>query len=348
MKDLTTLLQYGRMMKCSDLHLSQDHAPVFRRNGRLEFEKEEYSPDVIKDMVLSMMNDKQKDAFLEGIDQDFVYISDGYRHRVNTYLQQGRISAALRLIYDDIVSIDRLGLPPVLRSLCDEPRGLVVLTGPTGSGKSTTLAAMIDYINEHSSRHIITVEDPIEYVYTAKQSMIHQREVGSDVDSFQGALRSAMREDPDVILVGEMRDFETIQAAITAAETGHLVFSTLHTVGAAKTVDRIVDVFPEHKQAQVRTQLSTVLKAAITQQLIPTADGMGRVAACEIMLNNDAVSSMIRDNKTHQLESAMQTGVKEGMITLNMALAKLVKTGKITDLAAIQYSTDIEGLKQYL
>lgn len=348
MKNLSELLQYGRIMKCSDLHLSQEHAPVFRRNGKLEFEKEVYPSDMIKDMIYSLMNQKQKDSFENGIDQDFVYIAEGNRHRVNVYHQQGLFSAALRFIYDDIVSIDRLGLPSVLRSLCDEPRGLIVLTGPTGSGKSTTLAAMIDYINEHSARHIITVEDPIEYVYKQKQSMIHQREVGEDVPSFQDALRSAMREDPDVILVGEMRDFETIQAAITAAETGHLVFSTLHTVGAAKTIDRIVDVFPEHKQAQVRTQLSTVLKAAITQQLLPTADGMGRVAACEVMLNTDAVSSMIRENKTHQIASAMQTGLKDGMITLNMALAKLVKTGKVTEIEAMSYCSDVNEFRQYL
>ncbi|MXQ74432.1 PilT/PilU family type 4a pilus ATPase [Clostridiaceae bacterium DONG20-135] len=349
MKDLEGLLQYARMTNCSDLHISENHNPVFRRNGRLEFETESYEKNDNRTMILRMMNENQKAGLKAGDDQDFVYIDkENNRYRVNVYNQQNQYAAAIRVIYEEIASLDRLGLPNVLKTLCDQPRGLVLLSGPTGSGKSTTLAAMIDYINEHFDRHIITIEDPVEYVYHQKLSMIHQREVGSDVKSFSTALRSAMREDPDVILVGEMRDYETIQAAITAAETGHLVFSTLHTVGAAKTIDRIIDVFPEHKQSQIRTQLSTVLRAAITQQLIPTIDGMGRVAACEILLGTDAVSSLIRDNKAHQLGSIMQTNAKEGMITLNAALAQLVRAGKISAVSAAQFSSDPIELRQYL
>ena len=344
MKDLEGLLQYARMTNCSDLHISENHNPVFRRNGCLEFETESYEKNDNRTMILRMMNENQKAGLKAGDDQDFVYIDkENNRYRVNVYNQQNQYAAAIRVIYEEIASLDRLGLPNVLK-----PRGLVLLSGPTGSGKSTTLAAMIDYINEHFDRHIITIEDPVEYVYHQKLSMIHQREVGSDVKSFSTALRSAMREDPDVILVGEMRDYETIQAAITAAETGHLVFSTLHTVGAAKTIDRIIDVFPEHKQSQIRTQLSTVLRAAITQQLIPTIDGMGRVAACEILLGTDAVSSLIRDNKAHQLGSIMQTNAKEGMITLNAALAQLVRAGKISAVSAAQFSSDPIELRQYL
>lgn len=235
-----------------------------------------------------------------------------------------------------------------IESMINMPHGIIYVTGPTGSGKSTTLAAMIDLVNKQRNCHILTIEDPIEYVYKQKQALIHQREIGEDVKDFDMALRSAMREDPDVILVGEMRDYETISAVITLAETGHLVFSTLHTIGAAKTIDRIIDIFPQHKQAQVRTQLSGVLNAVITQTLLPHASGIGRVAAVEIMRANDAVRNLIRDNKGHQINSVIQTGKKEGMISLNHALANLVREGKITLDTAKKCASDISEFKQYL
>ncbi len=236
----------------------------------------------------------------------------------------------------------------MLRQLTQENRGLVLLTGPTGSGKSTTLAAMINEINQNRKCHILTIEDPIEYVYNQEQALIHQREVEFDVESFDMALKSALREDPDVILVGEMRDYETIQAVMTLAETGHLVFSTLHTIGAAKTIDRIVDVFPPHKQEQIRTQLSGVLNAVVTQQLIPTANGNSRVAALEIMLATPAVQNLIRENKGHQINSLIQTGMNLGMQSLNMCLASLMRQGVITKDAALQYSDNVSELQQMI
>ena len=237
--------------------------------------------------------------------------------------------------------------PPVLKKLADEPRGLILVTGPTGSGKSTTLASMIDYINQNRSDHILTIEDPIEYVYKSKKALIHQREVGSDVTGFAAALRSALREDPDVILVGEMRDYETISAAVTAAETGHLVMSTLHTIGAAQTIDRIIDVCPPGAQSQIRGQLSTVLRGVITQQLLPLATGRGRCAATEILVGSDAVCNLIRENKCFQIPSVLQSGAALGMHSLNGDLARLVDCGKITREAALRCSTDKKDLEQY-
>ena len=270
------------------------------------------------------------------------------RHRVNIYFQQGYMTAAIRIINEQIKTLEELNLPDVLHKLALLPRGLVLVTGPTGSGKSTTLAAMIDFISSMRNCHILTIEDPIEYVYQQKQALIHQREVHEDVDSFDTALKSAMREDPDVILVGEMRDYETIQAVITLAETGHLVFSTLHTIGAPKTIDRIIDVFPPHKQAQIRAQLASVLQAVVTQQLLPLASGKGRAAALEIMIANDAIKNLIRENKGHQIDTMIQTGRNEGMTTLNASLATLVNTGKVNRMVAERYSLDVGELRQLI
>ena len=267
-----------------------------------------------------------------------VYVEGENRYRVNVYKERGHICAALRVIYERIRSLNELGLPPVLDKITKAPRGLVLLTGPTGSGKSTTLAAMINEVNHNRKCHILTIEDPIEYVYRQDKALIHQREINFDVDSFDTALRSAMREDPDVILVGEMRDYETIQAVMTLAETGHLVFSTLHTIGAAKTIDRIIDVFPPHKQEQIRTQLSGVLNAVVTQQLIPTIDGNSRVAALEVMMVTPAIENLIRENKGHQINSIIQMGSSVGMQSLNMSLASLVRQGKISREMALQYT----------
>jgi len=314
-----------------------DRNPIFRIDGTLHETEYALSQEEKRILILSLLTDKQRKKVEEGGDVDMSYETpDGMRHRVNVFHQQQRLACVIRLLNDIIPSFEQLGLPEVLRTLADEPRGLILVTGPTGSGKSTSLAAMIDYVNSRRACHILTIEDPVEYVYKQKKALIHQRSVGEDVDSFSAALRSAMREDPDVILVGEMRDYETISAAITAAETGHLVLSTLHTTGAAKTVDRIIDVFPPHSQQQIRTQLASVLKGIITQTLLPKASGQGRVAAFEIMIATDAVSTLIRENKCHQLNSVIQTGMRQGMILLDDYLSNLVRNGTITREAALE------------
>lgn len=307
-----------------------------------------FSNEEIKEMILSMCKDRILKIVEKHEDADFVYVNDLGRHRVNIYFQQGYMTAAIRIINEQIKTLEELNLPDVLHKLALLPRGLVLVTGPTGSGKSTTLAAMIDFISSMRNCHILTIEDPIEYVYQQKQALIHQREVHEDVDSFDTALKSAMREDPDVILVGEMRDYETIQAVITLAETGHLVFSTLHTIGAPKTIDRIIDVFPPHKQAQIRAQLASVLQAVVTQQLLPLASGKGRAAALEIMIANDAIKNLIRENKGHQIDTMIQTGRNEGMTTLNASLATLVNTGKVNRMVAERYSLDVGELRQLI
>ena len=312
------------------MHITADRNPIFRIDGMLRETEYNLSIDEKRALILSLLSDKHRATAERGGDVDTSFeTAGGMRHRVNVFHQQNRIATAIRLLNDDIPTFEQLGLPEPLRMLANEPRGLVLVTGPTGSGKSTTLAAMIDYINSRRACHILTVEDPVEYVYKQKMALIHQRNVGEDVESFSSALRSAMREDPDVILVGEMRDFETISAAVTAAETGHLVLSTLHTTGASMTVDRIIDVFPPHSQQQIRTQLASVLKGVVTQTLIPRAEGKGRIAAFEIMLGSDAVLNLIRENKAHQLNSTIQTSSKQGMILLDIYLANLVRQGVI-------------------
>ncbi|MEG0328796.1 MAG: type IV pilus twitching motility protein PilT [Erysipelotrichaceae bacterium] len=346
---LESMIRFARKHKCSDLHLNVGDYAMLRENGKLIKYPRDFSDQETTDMILSMLNEFQLKQLKDCRDIDFTYVSeDKERQRVNVYRQQDKLCAALRIINNEILTLDQLGMPNILKQLSMEPRGLVLVTGPTGSGKSTTLAAVIDYINERRDVHILTIEDPVEYVYERKHALIHQREIGRDVDSFDSALRSAMREDPDVILVGEMRDYETISAVVTLAETGHLVFSTLHTIGAAKTIDRIIDVFPPHKQEQIRMQVAGILRAVITQQLLPTADGLGRVASLEVMIGTDAVGSMIRDNKVHQINSLIQTGMKDGMQSLNFALAKLVREGKVTKEIAIKFSDDATELEQYL
>jgi twitching motility protein PilT len=266
--------------------------------------------------------------------------SDGNRNRINIYRQQGHRAIAIRLLNDHIPTLDELHMPPVFQTLTGLHQGLVLVTGPTGSGKSTTLAACLGEINRSQRKHIITIEDPVEYRHINEKSMVNQREIGVDTDSFADALRSALREDPDVILVGEMRDLETISAAITAAETGHLVFSTLHTIGSAATIERIVGVFPPHQQQQIRTQLATVLKAVISQQLVPKADGEGRLAAQEIMLVTDAVANMIREDKCHQIATVLQTGAKMGMQSMDAHLLSLLQQREITPETAVDYAIE--------
>ena len=302
----------------------------------------------MEEMLYGLLNDKQEKLLAEGYDIDFALTSsDGNRQRVNIFRQQNEIAATIRLLNNHIPTLEELNMPEKLYQLVEEPRGLILVTGPTGSGKSTTLAAMIEHVNQTKPVHVITIEDPIEYTYQNKKALIHQRETGRDVINFASALRSALREDPDIILVGEMRDYETISAALTAAETGHLVLSTLHTTGAAQTIDRVIDACPGDTQNQVRTQLSGVLKGVVTQCLMPTADGKGRIAGTELLLGTDAVCNLIRESKIHQMASVMQSGVSMGMHTLNMDLMRLVAQNRITRETALQYTNDRRDLQQY-
>lgn len=345
---LEDLIIIARAQGTSDLHVTHDQPPSFRKLGQL-FPFEPLAPGEAEKMIWDALPEAMRANIENGDDADFcMHTRDGQRQRVNVFRQQGHLCASIRLLRDGIPTIDELGLPGAVRALASRPRGLVLVTGPTGSGKSTTLAAMIQHINTTRRAHIVTIEDPIEYVYTPQSCVIHQREVGTDTKSFASALRSSLREDPDVILVGEMRDYETISAALTAAETGHLVFSTLHTIGAANTVDRIVNACPGEIQQEVRTQLAGVLQGCITQELIPLADGSGRVAVQEILMGTDAALNLIREGKAHQLSSVMQTGAKEGMQTLNMHLARLVQAGRIDYAAALERSSDPEELNAYI
>lgn len=340
------LIDYAKDNGCSDIHITSLGEISMRQFGTLRKIKSNFTKEQLDQMILEMLNERQEEEYVKGKDLDFAYetVSSNIRCRVNTYHQRGTYAACLRIMGSSVPTLESLNLPEVIRSLAEQPRGLVLVTGPTGSGKSTTLAAIIDYINRTRAEHILTIEDPIEYVYTPERSTIHQREIGKDTDSFSSALRSALREDPDVILVGEMRDFETISAAITAAETGHLVMSTLHTTGAADTVNRIIDAFPPHSQNQIRTQLASVLRGVITQNLVPLASGDGRVAATEILVGTDAIANLIRSDKVFQIDSALQTGIKEGMHTLNMNLRELMDKGLITQEMALKRSNNPKAL----
>ncbi|NLZ46775.1 MAG: type IV pilus twitching motility protein PilT [Clostridiales bacterium] len=345
------LLDEARALGCSDLHFTVGIPPIVRQGGNLR-RMSQYGDMTEVDILRvceDMCNERQQKSIKDHIDTDFTYVSArGFRHRVNVYRQRGNTAMAIRLLRNDIPTLADLNLPPVLADFSLRPRGLVLVTGPTGSGKSTTLAAMIDHINLNKSSHIITIEDPIEYMHSHKRSMINQREVGQDVGGFALALRAALREDPDIILVGEMRDFETINAAVTAAETGHLVMSTLHTTDAASTIDRIIDVFPAHQQRQIRTQLASVLVGICTQTLCPTLDGLNRIACCEILNATDSIKAMIRDDKVHLINSAMQTGKQFGMRTLDNELAKLVKNRTISMEVALDKCINGQELKRFI
>jgi twitching motility protein PilT len=349
--DLADLLLDVVARRASDLHLTAGAHPTVRVRGRL-VALEDYpvlGTEDTREVVYSILTNDQRQRLETDWQLDFAYTIPGKaRFRVNAYFQRAAIGAAFRLIPFEITSIDELGLPPVVHELTRKPRGFVLVTGPTGSGKSTTLAAMIDAINESRDEHILTVEDPIEFLHGHKRCIVNQRELGSDAQSFGAALKAALRQDPDVILVGEMRDLETIQTALTAAETGHLVFATLHTQDAPQSIDRIIDVFPAAQQGQVRTQLSVALQGVITQQLLPTADGSGRVAACEVLVPNAAVRNLIREGKTHQIYSTMQTGGATGMQTMDAALAALVRSGHITRTLAEQRSSTPDELGRLL
>lgn len=343
------LVACGRQNGCSDIHLTVG-APVpcaLRRDGALFPAPFSLDSGEVEALIRALAEGERPEGLRRGEDMDFAFALPQGRQRVNIFWQQGHPAAAIRLLSDHIPTLKELSLPPVLGQLADSPRGLILVTGPTGSGKSTTLAAMIQRINCSRPAHILTVEDPVEYLYTPELATVHQREVGRDVPSFAAALRSALREDPDVILVGEMRDYETISAAVTAAETGHLVLSTLHTTGAAQTIDRIVDVCPPQAQSQMRSQLSAILRGVITQQLLPRVGG-GRIAATEVLVGTDAVLNLIRENKCHQLDTPMQAGAAQGMHTLNADLANLARRGVIDRQTALLASTSPANLREYL
>ncbi|MGN1137191.1 MAG: type IV pilus twitching motility protein PilT [Oscillospiraceae bacterium] len=330
----------ARERNASDIHLTVGAPTVIRVNGELQ-PFGNLSDTVVNRTILSILTADQEKYLTEGHDLDFSFeLDNGARQRVNVFRQGGRLACTIRLLNSKIPTIEELKLPPVLTTLAQKKRGLVLVTGPTGSGKSTTLSAIIDYINNNRACHIITIEDPVEYKYTPQKATIHQREIGKDIDSFSNALRSALREDPDVILVGEMRDFETISLAMTAAETGHLVLATLHTSSAAQTIDRIIDACPAHAQEQVRAQLANMIQGVIAQNLVPTADKQGRVAALEIMLGTDAIKNLIRTNKIPQIESTMQSSSRQGMCTINDSLVKYYKRGIISYETAMEYCTD--------
>lgn len=343
-------MQKAVEMEASDLHICAGLPVVIRRHGSLFFiDDHVLTKEDCQSFVEQLLSEEQL-AVLEDMGElDFAYMLSGIgRFRINAFRQRSTYAIAIRVIATRVPKISELGLPSILYALAERQRGLILITGPTGSGKSTTLAAMIDHINSNKRCHIITIEDPIEYLHKHNKSVINQREVGSDTKSYNNALRAALREDPDVILIGEMRDLETISIALTAAETGHLVLSTLHTLGAAKTIDRIIDVFPPHQQNQVRSQLSTVLQGIVSQQLIRRADNSGRVVATEVMIVTPAISNMIRESRTLQINSSIHTGSEYGMHTMDACIASLFKQGIITYENACQYSMDPVALKKLI
>jgi twitching motility protein PilT len=337
--------------RASDLHITPGTEPTIRVRGRL-VRMDNYpvlTPSDTREIVYSILNNAQRQKLETAWQIDFAYAVPGAaRFRVNAYYQRASVGAAFRLIPYEIAPLPSLGLPPAVAEFAKKPRGLVLVTGPTGSGKSTTLASLIDAINETREEHIMTIEDPIEFLHKHKKCIVNQRELGADATSFGDALRGALRQDPDVILVGEMRDLETISTAITAAETGHLVFATLHTQDTPQTIDRIIDVFPSAQQGQIRAQLSVALQGIMTQTLLPTADGAGRCVACEVLVPTPAVRNLIRESKTHQIYSVLQTGGSFGMQTMDASLAQLVRAGKITRALAESRAHSAEEFRRLL
>lgn len=347
---LEDLLRICKEKNASDLHLTAGIPPVFRiKKNLIPLKGEPLTPEEIEELIYPIMNDEQKRIFKENWEIDFSFgVAHVGRFRVNVFRQRQTVAAAFRVIPWEIPTFEELGLPPVMNKIVELEKGFVLVTGATGAGKSTTLASVIDKINATKSVHIITIEDPIEYLFRHKKSIVVQRELGSDTKSFPNALRSVLREDPDVILVGEMRDLETISAAITAAETGHLVFATLHTNTAAQSIDRIIDVFPPHQQQQIRIQLSNNLSAIFSQQLLPRKDGGGLVLATEVLIVTPAVRNLIRENKSYQINTIIQTSRDLGMQTMNQSLKDLFDRGLITYDDAIKYSYDREELIKIL
>ncbi len=344
------LLEEVIKKKGSDLHLQVGLPPMLRVDGVLLAvpAAEALTEESLEALVFAILDDDQKQILLKDKEFDFSFaFGDLGRFRVNAFHERGNLAAALRLIPNEILTTDQLGLPPVVQKFADYPRGLVLVTGPTGSGKSTTLAALIHKINHERAAHIVTIEDPIEFTHKSNKSVIAQREVHYDTYSFSAALRSTLRQDPDVVLIGEMRDLETIAAAITIAETGHLVFATLHTNSASQSIDRMIDVFPPHQQSQIRAQLANILVAICAQRLVPTIGG-GRIAAAEILIATPAVRNIIREGKAHQLEAVIQTGAEHGMQSLDKTLVNLIHNGTITYDEARNVAVDIEELDRLM
>lgn len=350
MKELEKLLRRMVEEEASDLHITVGTPPQMRVDEVLvPMEEEPLTPEKSKEIIYSILSEAQIKKFETNKELDLSFGIEGLsRFRANIFYQRGNVAGAFRSIPYKIMSFEELGLPRIVNKICELPKGLVLVTGATGSGKSTTLASIINKINENRHCHIITIEDPIEYVHEHKKSVVNQREVESDTNSFARALKYVLREDPDVILIGEMRDLETIELALTSAETGHLVFATLHTSDCAQTINRIIDVFPSHQQSQVRTQLSFVLQAVFSQQLIPRATGRGRVLAVEVMIATPAIRSLIRESKIHQIYSVIQTSQQQGMQTMNQCLAQLVARRQITYEEAMSRTLEPTDLKRIL
>ncbi|AEY65097.1 type IV pilus twitching motility protein PilT [Clostridium sp. BNL1100] len=350
MLSLEDLLKKTLEFGASDLHLTVGIPPTIRKNGRLStIGEEKLMPSDTEAFVRSMLNEEQWRKYQGTGELDLSFSLKGMgRFRVNVYKQRGTCCAAIRMVNLVIPSVEELGLPNIVTDMSKKTKGMILVTGPTGSGKSTTLALIIDLINKNRDCHILTLEDPIEYLHKHNKSIVNQREIGNDSQSYSAALRAALREDPDVILVGEMRDTETIAIAVTAAETGHLVLSTLHTIGAANTIDRIIDVFPPYQQQQIKVQLSTVIQSVISQQLLPRKDKPGRVPAIEIMVATPAVRNLIREGKTYQINSQIQTGAKFGMQAMDLSLASLYKKGIISQEDAMTYAMDPDNIIRYM
>lgn len=342
-RDIRQLLQTAYSSKASDLHISVGSPPVIRMDGTLHpLEGAPVTADEAAEMAEALLGSERNEVFRSAGEVDFSYpLDSGVRFRVNIYRQRGEISIAARAIPAEIPSLEQLSMPPILSALSLKPQGLILVTGPTGSGKSSTLAAMLNYINKTESKHIVTLEDPIEFLHSHGTCLVDQREVGNDTASFASGLRAALRQDPDVILVGEMRDLETITAAVTAAETGHLVMATLHTTDAPQTIDRIIDAFPGHQQGQIRSQLASVLLAVVSQRLFPRAGGRGRICATEILVNTPAVANLIRTEKTHQIKNVMQTGRSQGMHTLEMSIREYLSQDLIHPAAAKAFMAEV-------
>ncbi len=348
--DIISIMVKAQQLKASDIHFTVGRPPVIRVRGELvAYGEELLTPEESQAICYGLMTPEKQQIFEEKGEVDFSWsLPSTNRYRVNVYRQRGSCTAALRMINTKIPTVEELRLPSILNTMAMKPRGLFLVTGPTGSGKSTTLAAMVGYINANRKCHILTIEDPIEYMHKHNKCLVNQREIGSDSQSFSNALRAALREDPDVILVGEMRDFETISIAISAAETGHFVMSTLHTTTASQTVDRIIDTFPPHQQHQVRGQLSTALQGIVCQQLLKTADDKMIVPAMEVLVVNDAIRNLIREGKTHQIDTILQTNIKNGMMPMDFSLAQLAKSKIITTEDAYSRCVDPDTFKRYM
>lgn len=346
METFHEILGIGKDKRASDIHMKVGSPPIIRVDGALiEVSDDIIEPDDTIRILSTILTEEQHKRLQEKGELDFSYSVTGIgRYRVNAYRQRNTYCMAMRMVNFEIPTLKQLGIPEAISNMTSLKSGLILITGPTGSGKSTTLASMIQKINEERSEHIITLEDPIEYLFRNNKSIIGQREVGMDTNSFSNALRAALRQDPDIILVGEMRDLETIEIALTAAETGHLVLSTLHTLGAAKTIDRIIDAFPPYNKDQIRVQVASVLQGVVSQQLLPMRSGIGRVPACEIMIPTPGVRNLIREHKNHQIVNAIQTGKAQGMVLMDDSLRHLYRAGQITKDKCLEYSLDREDM----